>query len=85
MRQRLFARNKSHLADLNLSDSAPHLGKLCPSDVWRNIARKALDNPVSEFGALLRGKLLRLFEDLGNGWRHRIKIQSKPNPGKYAE
>ena len=85
MRKGLLAGNQSHFAGLNLRNAPADLSKLRLSDVWRNIVGKALHNSVSELGALLRGKLLHLFEDLGNRLSHEIRIQRESNPDKCPD
>jgi hypothetical protein len=68
--QRLLAGNKCHLTGLNLSNAAPNLLDLRSLDLGRNVVGERLDEAISEFGALRRGKLLYLGKYLGNGLRH---------------
>jgi hypothetical protein len=42
-RQGVIARDQFSLSGFNLSDSPPHLGKLCAGNLGRNILRQAFD------------------------------------------
>ena len=80
MRESLLAGNESNLTRLDFRDSPTNLGNLSGCDVRWNLVRKTLHEAVGEFSALRSRELLRLFEDVGNGLSHGIRIQAARTP-----
>ena len=78
MRQSLLTGNQRDLASLDLRDAPTNLGNLGLGDVRGDVVSKTFHNTVGELGTFRGGELLCLFEDLGYGLSHGIRIQAVP-------
>jgi len=74
VRQSLIARNERDLAGLDLRDPPPNFDSLSCCDVRWHVVGQTLQDTVGEFRPLRSGKLLCLFENVGDGLGHGMRI-----------